>query len=87
MRTTIRIDDDLLDRLKARAAQEHTSLTRLVNRVIRAGLESSNRVADEPLHVEEVFDMGEPRADPTRAGTLAALLEDEETIRKLQLRK
>ena len=87
MRTTIRIDDDLLERLKARAAQEHTSLTRLVNRVIRAGLESSNRVADEPLHVEEIFEMGEPNADLTHAGLLAALLEDEETIRKLRLRK
>lgn len=87
MRTTIRIDDDLLERLKARAETENTSLTRLVNRVIRAGLASSDRVADEPTHMEETFDMGEPRADLTKAGALAAALEDEETIRELQLRK
>ena len=87
MRTTIRIDDDLLNRLKTQAVAENISLTRLVNRVIRAGLESSDRVADEPLYVEETFDMGEPRTDLTKAGLLAASIEDEETIRKLQLHK
>lgn len=87
MRTTIRIDDDLLDRLKTQAATENVSLTRLVNRVIRSGLESSNRVEDEPVYVEETFDMGEPLADLAKAGLLAALLEDEETLRKLRLRK
>ena len=87
MRTTIRIDDDLLDRLKARADSENTSLTRLVNRVIRAGLASSDRVGETRAHVEETFAMGEPNIDMSKAGVLAALLEDEETIRKLWLRK
>ena len=87
MRTTIRIDDDLLTRLKARAAIENLSLTRLINRVIRAGLASSDTVADEPGHVEETFAMGEPLVDLNRSMALAAALEDEETARKLLLRK
>ncbi len=87
MRTTIRIDDDLLTRLKARAANENLSLTRLINRVIRAGLASSHAVADEPGHVEETFAMGEPLFDLNKAVALAATLEDEETLRKLMLRK
>lgn len=87
MRTTIRIDDDLLDRLKARADKENTSLTRLVNRVMRAGLASSDRIAEKPAHVEETFDMGEPDIDLGKAGVLVTALEDEETIRKLLMRK
>lgn len=87
MRTTIRIDDDLLSRLKAKAATENTSLTRLINRVIRVGLASSGRLADERAYVEETFEMGEPDVDLSKAGALVAALEDEETIRKLLLRK
>ena len=87
MRTTIRIDDDLLARLKARAARENLPLAMLVNRVIRAGLASSDSVADKPAHVEKTFVMGEPTIDLTRAGAVAAALEDEETVRKLLLRK
>ena len=87
MRTTIRIDDDLLDRLKVRAANENTSLTRFVNRVLRAGLASVDRVSDRPAHIEETFQMGEPDIDLSKAGALVAALEDEEAIRKLKLRK
>ena len=87
MRTTIRIDDDLLSQLKARAAGEKTSLTLLVNRVIRAGLVSADRGADEPAHVETTFAMGEPRFDLTKASAVAAMLEDEETARELALGK
>jgi hypothetical protein len=76
MRTTIRIDDDLLARLKARAAGENIPLAQLVNRVIRAGLATSASVADNPAHVEKTFVMGEPMIDLTKAGALAAAMED-----------
>lgn len=87
MRTTLRIDDDLLERLKARADREKLSLTRLVNRVIRAGLATPDGVEDKPVHAEKTFEMGEPGFDLTKAGYLAAVVEDEEIIRKLSLRK
>ena len=87
MRTTLRIDDDLLSRLKARADAENLPLTRLVNRVLRAGLSAMDTVADEPPHHEHTYSMGAPLADLTRATSLAEALQDEETARKLLLRK
>ena len=87
MRTTFRIDDALLSQLKARAASDGVSLTRLVNRVLRAGLSSLDRVADEPEYRGVSYAMGAPQVDLTKAAMVAAALEDEETLRKLALRK
>ena len=42
MRSTVRIDDDLLEALKARARKDGTSLTRTLNVVLRQGLRASN---------------------------------------------
>ena len=87
MRTTLRIDDDLLTRLKSRARHENITLGRLVNRVLRAGLAAADRVEDTPAHREQTFAMGVPREDLTGALRLSAALEDEESLRKLMLRK
>ena len=38
MRSTVRIDDDLMAELRARARAERLSMTRLLNRVLWAGL-------------------------------------------------
>ena len=38
MRTTIRIDDELLARAKARAAQDRTSLNAVIEEALRAAL-------------------------------------------------
>ena len=45
MRTTIRIDDELLERLKEQALSENVSLTKLVNRTLRAGMQRSRASA------------------------------------------
>ncbi|MEL7450681.1 MAG: hypothetical protein AAFN78_15815 [Pseudomonadota bacterium] len=87
MRTTIRIDDDLLTRLKNRARHENISLGRLVNRVLRAGLAAADRVEDTPAYLEQTFSMGEPQEDLNSALRLAGALYDEEALRKLMLRK
>ena len=87
MRTTIRIDDDLLSRLKSRARHENISLGRLVNRVLRAGLAAADRVEDTPAYLEQTFSLGAPREDLTGALRLSAALEDEDALRKLTLRK
>jgi len=47
MRSTVRIDDDLLQTLKARAEREGTSLTRTLNAVLRTGLVAAN--SGEPV--------------------------------------
>ena len=88
MRTTIRIDDELLDRLKEQAVREKTSLTKLVNRTLRAGMQRSRAPARRrSQYREKTYSMGAPRFALDKALALAAELEDEEVIRKMALRK
>jgi hypothetical protein len=88
MRTTLNVDDDLLQTLKERAREEDLPFTRVLNRALRAGVDVLDRpAARRPRHREQVFAMGEPRFDLDRALALAAALEDEETVRELRLRK
>jgi len=78
MRTTVQIDDDLMGDLKERARQERTSLTKLINRVLRHGLKSLHKESEPArLFREKTFAMGEPKVDLDRALGLAASLEDE----------
>ena len=88
MRTTIRIEDELLERLKEQALRENVSLTNLVNRTLRAGLQRP-RVSPRrrSQYREKTYSMGAPRFDADKALALAAGLEDEEAIRKMALRK
>jgi hypothetical protein len=88
MRTTIRIEDELLERLKEQALREKVSLTKLVNRTLRAGMQHSRTPARRaPRYREKPFSMGAPRFDLNKALAIAAELEDEEVIRKMALRK
>jgi hypothetical protein len=87
MRTTLRIDDELLRQLKEQAHRENVSLTRLVNRTLRAGMQQSRRSVRRPAYREQTHSMGEPRLDLDRALALAADFEEEEVLRKLALRK
>ena len=88
MRSTVRIDDDLMTALRARAQAEGLSLTRMLNRLLRAGLAASLRPRNERERYEEAtVRMGRPRLDLDKALVLAADLEDEEIIRKTALRK
>ena len=48
MRTTIRIDDDLLLELKERARGDKSSLNNLVNRLLRRGLSAPVWETGEP---------------------------------------
>jgi Ribbon-helix-helix protein, copG family len=85
MRTTVRIDDELLSELKELASREDVSLTKLLNRVLRQGL-ARGKEAVRPKrrpYREKTFDMGVPRFDVTKALALAAELEDEAIIEKL----
>ncbi len=88
MRTTIRIDDELLLKLKEQAARERLSLTRLVNRTLRAGMHASRkRQPRKRPHREQAYPMGAPLIALDKALALAARLEDEEIVRKIMLRK
>ncbi len=86
MRTTTRIDDVLLDELREKARREKTSLTEVLNQVLRSGLASS-RNPRRARHRQKTYPMGPPSQDLRKALALAARLEDEETVAKLRLRK
>ena len=84
MRTTIRVDDELLERLKAQARKENVSLARLLNRTLKAGLQARGaRRRKPPVYREQVHSMGIPRVALDKALALAAALEDEEIVREL----
>jgi hypothetical protein len=88
MRTTTRIEDDVLEELKALARKEDAPLTRVLNRTLRAGLEASRAPARRRKpYSEKTYAMGQPRIDLRKALAAAAGLEDEEILRKLTLRK
>ena len=86
MRTTLTLDPDVADRLRALARERGLPFKQVVNAVLRRGLHEG---PDAPtrFHVEERR-LGLRRGiDLDRALDLAARLEDEETVRKLELRK
>ena len=88
MRSTVRIDDDLMIELKARAHAESVSLTRMLNRTLRAGLAQREHDGQRSKRFQQrTVSMGRPTVDLDKALALAARLEDEEIARKLALRK
>ena len=88
MRTTVRLDDALLERLKAQARAEKVSLTRMLNRTLKAGLDGggAHKRPQRPYQ-ERVHAMGAPRVALDKALAMAAALEDEEVVRELATRK
>lgn len=86
MRTTLRIDDDLVRELKERAQVAKVSLAQLVNDVLRRGLDAPDAATPEPTP-QPTFRMGPARVDLTKALSIADTLEDEEVSRKLNERR
>lgn len=85
MRTTITLDPDVADGLRAIARERELPFKQVVNAVLRRGLGTGGesrpfRVDARPLELR-------PGIRLEDALDLAASLEDEETLRKLELRK
>jgi hypothetical protein len=88
VRTTLRIDEDLLAELKRLARAQKLSLTQLANRLLRRGIEATRASgAARPAYRETTFAMGRPRFELDKALALAAAIEDEETVAELARRK
>ena len=81
MRTTLRIDDDLLLELKSRAASEGVSLSDLVNLALRQSIAATARPR-RPFK-QKTHHLGRPAFDVTKANAVAGDLEDEEILRKV----
>ena len=88
MRTTVRLDDDLLRELREQARREGTSLARLINRVLREGIAAMRQPGKRASpYRQKTSSMGKPKVNLDKAVALAASLEDEEVCRKLARRK
>jgi hypothetical protein len=88
MRTTLSIDDETLERLRSIAKRQRLPFREVVGRTLRLGLERLDPRSPRTPYVATTFSMGHPphlRLD--KALSIAAALEDEETVRKLQVRK
>lgn len=88
MRIKVRIDDDLMVELKARAGAASVSLTQMLNRTLRIGLRTPvDQAESRRAFQQRTYGMGLPRLRIDKALALAAQLEDEELARKMSLRK
>ena len=88
MRSTVRIDDDLMMELRERAHRENVSQTRMLNRLLREGIKASRgRHAKKSRYKETTIAMGAPRVELDKALVLAADFDDGEILRKMAMRK
>lgn len=85
MRTTLTIDEQTGKALKKRAAETGKTFKQVVNETLARGLSNM----DPERYRETRRNLGGPRSgvDLSKAISLAAVLEDGELVRKLELRK
>lgn len=85
MRTTITLEPDVAAQLRQRAQQQGISFKQVVNTTLRAGLGGTS---DRTPFVQATASLGlRPGVDLDRARRLADEIEDDEHVRKLELRK
>lgn len=86
MRTTVTLDEDVVARLQMMARERGVSFKRALNDALRAGFDA-NSPSRQPYRLP-TFAMGlRPQVDLDKALRLAADLEDEAVVSKLELRK
>ena len=86
MRTTVTLDPDVAARLLRLASERGSSFKETINSVLRVGLDPGPR--GNGAYQERTVALGvRPGVDVTKALRLAAELEDEAIVRKLELRK
>lgn len=86
MRTTITLDDDVAAQLKAVARERDVSFKEAVNSAVRRGL-SVEREPSRPYQVPTHALGLRSDVDVDKTLRLAGELEDDEIVRKLELRK
>lgn len=86
VRTTVTLDPDLAARLRDLARQRRVTFKSAINSALRAGLDAETDRGR--AYREKPRDLGVLSGiDLTKALQLAATLEDDESIRDLELRK
>lgn len=85
MRTTVTLDEDVAQQIREQMRERGTGLKETLNELLRRGLRSHDPV---DRHETPTFGMGaRPGIDLDKALALADAIEDEETLRKVELRK
>ena len=86
MRTTVTLDPDVAAKLKAVARQQGISFKQALNQAVRAGLGPARRSARRFTQLTQAMSL-RPGVNLDKALLVATALEDEELVRKLELRK
>ena len=87
MRLTLSIPDDLFRELRRRARAEGVPLRCVVEEALRAGI-AAGKAGTRPASLPRpVFDLGKPLVNLDHALRLAADMEDEEILRKMDAGK
>ena len=86
MRTTVTLDADVAAKLKAVARERRISFKQALNSAIRAGLGAERRARRVFKQYAQAMDL-RPGLTVDKALQLAAALEDEEIVRRLERRK
>jgi hypothetical protein len=85
MRTTVVIEDALMDEIASTAQKEHSSMKKVLNRTVARGL---GHCAEKPAAFTcEIHDLGVARLNIDDALKAADLLEEEAVIGKMELNK
>ena len=85
MRTTLTLDEDVGQQIERRMRERGTTLKATINDLLRRGLR--NDVAPSDYQVRTYHAQTTPGLDLTKALALAAALEDDEILRKIELGK
>jgi len=80
MRTTVTLDPDVQQLLEEALARGKRPFKQVLNDAVRAGL--GRPAPRAPAFKQPVFSLGRAKVDLTKAGALAADLEDAETVAK-----
>ena len=83
MRTTVTLDDDVVQLLRQRMKEQRVSFKKALNEAVRAAAAQRPRSSE---FVTRTADLGVPAINLDRALQVAADLEDEELIRRQRRR-
>jgi hypothetical protein len=86
MRTTVTLDPDVAAKLRKAARERGISFKQALNQAVRAGLEAGGARARRFRQRTHAMAL-RPGVSVDKALQLAAMLEDEEAVRELELRK
>ncbi len=88
MRTTLTIDDSIIQKLKEEAHRSGLPFKKIVNMTLEQGLKQLHEKPRTSKYRLKTFHMGfPPKTDLNKALQIASTIEDEEIARKLEMHK